>query len=913
MEFRARNYIAEEQSHALPRSRAAIHPLSSPSPPTHLRQVDDNVENRNNEEFFDPLRAPDSNAPVKIVDGRDSESSSYGNDDSAQVQMKEWTSFKRFLMQRFPVSKMISISSMSNMIVRGGKAYEKYSTSMHMEELDDPQKSSEEGAKVITWREYVSRLHELKEEINGAWHNEDRVARLLMDTSVSNFYPTLFVLTTDVLDMVGNVVWERIRQKAEFAEDGTKFCSLPENFRASDVCIDAKETCYNWFCKVGSIRELLPRIYLELAILPCWRFLTEQPAESLQRLVMMTRGLADPLASAYCRLYIAHRAQKLPFYDTGYLITCVNDIKLIFTQISSAKETAHGCLADSKSSLVSLMEPAIEFIMKCIFNDASLMRVGKVLVELGIGRSQEELFGGSSCVSIVLHHLLKELPTDVVSSHAVDILHLIKCSNDYSYDQCLNYRLLGLRLCEQISQIGSVDDIVNEVILVVSQCGLDEYLKVIDAYLDIVLQNQMDGHLKTILEGISELACDQVIAEDELAGLQSILVKVLSHFEDLEDVFSLNHFLQILDLMHGSSRSIVNMHILDMATRNGYVRDPTSIQLIFEISQELHNDIDIANKKNDDNQQQARLISHFVRMVDHGTEYEQHLAFLVECRGAFSSIIELKEILVHSSNFLATKALKDGKKHLSFVKSCMAFSEVTIPSISGHIKQLHLYLETAEVALLGGLVSHSDGLIDSALDCLQSFDRMEGSRAAVDSDGILSSIRKLCSLLIMVPDNPEVGILHIPKSILSIIHSQSWSPRMKTRIFCAIVSLSATLSQGRLPYHAFHPEVMGNDLLFFGNSSYVHELISLAASVLENLVDVIEREPSQAARGNMSLEACNCIVSSFKINEHVLLVCSKLIEIAKLCLSAKDKYLISTISFLDKNLPAATAASSITV
>ncbi|XVF77393.1 hypothetical protein PTKIN_Ptkin14bG0039400 [Pterospermum kingtungense] len=925
MEFRPRNYVVEEQSHALPRSRAGYHPLSSPSPHTLLHQDgdDDIVENRTNEEvFFDPLRAPDSNASVEIADGQGFESSSNRNDDSVQLQTKEWTSFKRLLMQRFPVSKMISVSSMSNTIVRGGKAHEKSSTSMHLEELDDPQKSSEESAKVITRQEYVSRLHELKDEINRAWHDEDRVkslklsikvARLLMDTSVSNFYPTLFVLSTDVLDMLGDMVWERIRQKAEFAEDGSKICSLPENFGASDVCIDAKETCYNWFCKVGSIRELLPRIYLELAILPCWHFLTEQPAESLNRLVMMTRGLADPVAFAYCHLYIAHRAQRLPLYDTGYLITCVNDIKLVFTRISSAKETAHGSLAGSKRSLVSLMEPAVEFIMKCIFNDGSLRRVGKVLVELGLGRSHEELFAGPPCVSIVLHHLLKELPTDVIGSHAVDILHLIKCSNDYSYDQFLNYRLLGLRLCEQISQIGTVDAIVNEVIQVVSQCGLDEYLKVVDAYLDIILQNQMDGYLKTILEEISELASDKVIAEDELAGLQSILVKVLSHFKDLEDVFSLNHFLQILDLMHGSSRSIVNMHILDMATRNGYICDPTTIQLLFEISQAMHNDTDIANMKNDDNHQQARLISRFVRMVDHGAEYERHLAFLVECRGAFGSISELKEILVHSSNCLATKALKDEKKHLSFIKSCIAFSEVTIPSISGQIKQLHLYLETAEVALLGGLVSHSDGLIGSALTCLESFDGMEGSRAAGDSDRILSAIRELFSLLIMVPGDPEVGILHIPKRILSIICSQSWSPKIKARIFCAILSLSATLSQGRLPYRTLHPEIMGNDLLFFGDSSYVHELVSLAESALENLVDVIEQEPSRAARGSMSLEACNCIASSFKINEHVSPVCSKLIETAKSCLSAKDKYLISTLGFLDKNLPAATVTPSIVI
>lgn len=56
-----------------------------------------------------------------------------------------------------------------------------------------------------------------------------------------------------------------------------------------------------------------------------------------------------------------------------------------------------------------------------------------------------------------------------------------------------------------------------------------------------------------------------------------------------------------------------------------------------------------------------------------------------------------QETLVHSSNGLAVKALRDAKNHVNFVKSCIAFSEVTLPSISTHIKQFNLYLETAEV------------------------------------------------------------------------------------------------------------------------------------------------------------------------------------------------------------------------
>ncbi|XP_059443996.1 uncharacterized protein LOC132175919 isoform X2 [Corylus avellana] len=913
MEFKPRNYTAERAAHALPRVCADNHPLSvSPSP---HRQVD--VVDHGNSDFFDPLRGLADNATVSEVQDLESTFS----EASTQLPTKEWISFKRFLMQRFPASKMVSISSMSHVLMKGVKTYEKSSTSTHLEELDDPEKYSEDGVKVITRQEYVSRLHELKDEINRAWRANDRVtslklsikvARLLMDTSVLHFYPTLFVLAMDIMDMVGDMVWERIKWKAEFAEDGTRICSLPENFQASDICYDAKETCNNWFCKIGSIRELLPRIYLELAILPCWRFLVDQPEDNLQRLVMMTRGLADPLASAYCRLFIAHCAQKLPSCDIGYLVKCVNDINILLMRIVSAKETTHRNSTDNKRLLFALIEPTIEYIMKCIFKDASERQVDNVLVDLGLGRNQVDLFGSLPCVSIVLHQLLKELPAEIVTSNAVEILHIIERSNDYSFDQCLNYRLLGFRLSERRSQMDIIHVAVDKVIQVVSQNNrLGEYLKVVDAYVDIVLQNQMDNHLNTILGGISNRACNKVVTEDELASLQTILVKLLTHFKCLEDVLALNHFLEILDIMYGSSRSIVNMHVLNMVT--SYIRDPTTIQMLFEISQALHDDLDFVNVKDDDNHP-AHLISRFVRMVDYGTEMERHLTFLVECRGAFGSLNELKETLVHSSNCLAIKTLKDAKKHLSFVKSCMAFSEVTLPSISAPIKQLNLYLETAEVALLCGLVSHSDGLLDSGISCLLSLDFADGSRTLADIEGILSAIQKLCSLLVMVPGNPEKGVTYSPNNILSLVNSKSWmTPGIRTRILCTILTLTATLSQNKLPYHVDNREIFGNDLLFFGDSSYLHELVSLSKSVLQSLVDAIEKEPSRAARGSMALEACNCIASSFVLSHGISPICSKLIETAKLCLSASDKYLQSTIKFLDKNLPNPMVAPSIAV
>ncbi|KAJ8754974.1 hypothetical protein K2173_015486 [Erythroxylum novogranatense] len=909
MEFRQRDYIAEEQARVLPRSRADNHPLSTPLLPPQLLHPNINNNQAQKLSARDATAFEDSPAAVSIGI-------------SGGVPSKEWTSFKRILMQKFPVSKMISVSSMPDVIRRTGKAKEMSLKSTRLEELDDTEKVFEDDDKIITRQEYVSRLHELKDEITRAWHAEDcvtalrlsiKVAKLLMDTTVLHFYPTLFVLATDILDMLGEMVWERIRQKAEFSENGSSLYSLPEKLKATDICSAAKETCNNWFFKVGSIRELLPRIYLELAILPCWRFLLDHPEDVLQRLVMMTRGIANPLASAYCHLYMAHCARKLHASHTGFLVTCVNDMKILLRRLLLEYETSHGHLSENRRLLVSLMEPTIEYIMKCIFEGSSERLVDAVLMELGFGRNQVDVFQTVPCVSIVLHHLLKELPVEVVSSNAMYVLDLIKSSIDSSFDQCLNYRLLGFKLSESRPPMDIINKVLPEIIKVASEYDrLDEYLKVVDAYVDIVLQNEMDNYLNAVLEGISERAVNKEISEDKLGFLQSFLTKLLSYMKDLTDIFALSHFLDILDVMHGGARNGVDMHILKMATRDGSICDQSTIQFLFEISQSLHDGMDFVNVKDDENQQAMRLISRFIQMVDYGLETEQHLTFLVECRVAFGNLNDLKDTLVHSSNCLAIKALKDDKKHLVFVKSCVAFGEVTIRSISSQARQLSLYLETAEVALMGGLVSHSDGLIVAALGCLESVDLRDGPQAPVVLDGMLSSICKLCGLVVMVPGNCEQETNKVIKNILSLVHFQSWmTPKVKTRVLCTIVLLLSTLSQNKLPYHSCSSEILGNDMLFFGETPYAHELISLSEAAINDLVNYIEEEPSKAARGSMALEACNCIASSFKVSHDVLQICWKLLETARLCLNADDRYLQSTTKYIDHQLPSSGFVASL--
>lgn len=99
----------------------------------------------------------------------------------------------------------------------------------------------------------------------------------------------------------------------------------------------------------------------------------------------------------------------------------------------------------------------------------------------------------------------------------------------------------------------------------------------------------------------------------------------------------------------------------------------------------MHDSLDPFSPEGDRRDLQ-RLVAKFVRQVDFGKDLEQHLNFLVDCRKAFCNMTGVQEQLVHVCNRLAMEALrlvkgKHSPRTAAFVKACVAFNQITVPSL----------------------------------------------------------------------------------------------------------------------------------------------------------------------------------------------------------------------------------------
>jgi hypothetical protein len=341
----------------------------------------------------------------------------------------------------------------------------------------------------LTQKEYEEHVAQLSADLDRAWANDERVgslkiaiqlAKLLADTNNPQFYPTVFVLVTDVLDRFGNMVFKRIKLKAEEAINeaaGTasskKKFTLGDDFTANEIPASAKDTCRNWFYKSACIRELLPRVYVEIALFKCYRFLTDADMPSiLTRLGSIIRGIGDPLVSCYARTYLVVVGKEVSPQLTQHVIVLLQDILFSFSVLREehmVSEMKKGKITEK--AYIYLLSPGIEWVLKCVGRNANKEVFQAIL----------QMYREYSNDSMVLKHIMDCFDGSHYAHGALGMVTLVKGATVSCFSAVDLFTSLGKQLSVYAPPEEQRLPLLNEVWKVVTK--LSDVKEYVDAAL----------------------------------------------------------------------------------------------------------------------------------------------------------------------------------------------------------------------------------------------------------------------------------------------------------------------------------------------------------------------------------------------------------------------------------------------
>ncbi|XP_077407451.1 VPS35 endosomal protein-sorting factor-like isoform X3 [Vanacampus margaritifer] len=810
----------------------------------------------------DPLSmfAAETPSTTHISFAGDARTKEEKEDEPVGADFEPWSTKRGEILARFTTTEKLSInlcmgSDRGNSQNPASSAVsEKVRT--RLEELDDLEEGSQRELLNLSQQEYANRIAELNQSLKEAWASDQKVkalkiviqcSKLLSDTSVIQFYPSKFVLITDILDTFGQLVYDRI----------WTMCSdprpLPDSFTVDDVNDTAKETCLNWFFKIASIRELLPRLYVEASILKCNRFLNKFGIqETLPRLTAMIRGIGDPLVAAYTRAYLCRVGMEVaPSLKDG-LKRNFFDLLGTFRQISG--ESVRSQLLAQRVEMpeyLTLYSPAVNWILQC-----SAYRAPETLLTEMMERCKK--MGNNA---LLLNSVMRAFRPEFVATRAMDFIGMIKDCDEAGFPKHLLFGSLGRCLACADPPESERLTILNEAWKVITKVRSPlDYVNCAEIWVEFTCRNFTKREVNTVLADIIKHMTPDRAFEEAYPQLQSVIRKILAHFHDFSVLFSMERFLPFLDMFQKDGvRVEVCRSIMDVFIRHQLepTRDPVILNAMMHICKTVHDSVNALTLE-DEKRSLSVLIIGFMRVVSFGRDFEQQLSFCVEARATFCNLESVLVQLIHTVNQLAmeTRRVMRGnhsRKTAAFVRACAAFSFITIPSLSSIFSRLHLYLLSGQVALANQCLSQADAFLKAAVSILPEVPRsisVEGKIRSSESF-LLDFINNLLATLLVVPDHPEHGVLYLVRGVLNMVQDYTWEENSdaKVRVYICALPLLAAMSQESYLYTI--PKVDSNETLYGGDPKFLSEINKMCETLIGQILDHLKalgREEQQSTR-----------------------------------------------------------------
>lgn len=430
----------------------------------------------------------------------------------------------------------------------------------------------------------------------------------------------------------------------------------------------------------------------------------------------------------------------------------------------------------SFSTYLTLYIPSLEWLCFCLCNnndaDANSVDILRDFKSLIDPESNPGIF------ALALNSFLTTFSPTLVSTHASTFLDMVKSvaskANSNSFPMHILIKNLGKAFVSSHSVWQSQDSndklhILNDVWKVVTKLDVSGYLICAEVWIEFVVQNfgvrEINTILKDIVKHMSKV--DRETFENHYDQFLSIASKI-SKFsgEDFSSFFAMDNFMPFLDLIQkesvkvDASKIIVKAFLVQAGSsdyQDQYISDPVILNAMVQLCKTMHDSVNALTLE-DDRRQISELIIDFLALVKYD-DPEGQFNFYVESRANYSNLENVLSFLVHIVNRLAMeqKARSKGQKPRqtgAFIRTCLSYSFITIPSLDDFAVRLQLYLSSAQVALQNSCLSQTDSFVRAAILLLSQLPAnfvLSDGRTVSSDPFFVSYTSNLVSFLLVVP------------------------------------------------------------------------------------------------------------------------------------------------------------------
>ncbi|CAD8189870.1 unnamed protein product [Paramecium octaurelia] len=701
-------------------------------------------------------------------------------------------------------------------------------------------------SKMIQQKTYIQKVLDIRRDLKRQWINGDKVAslqlaiqscKLLIDNDKPLFAPVKYVYIIDILETFGKFVIERLLKLSypQYTDQKIAEISL-QSVVGSNISETASEIGRNWINKIGSIRELLPRLYIEATLLKVYYFIDQTQIKPIfQRLIKQVRAIGDYINALYFALYLFRIGAELFSGEKDYLISTLKDFFIYMNQ-----KNKFGKLDVQGDQYLRLFEPYLIQTFRQYSQNCTEREFKDIF----------EHFRQSTQNHFVLKKMIEQFQAVHISTLALELFSIMQAypvDNKYQLYACFLPKIAkgltnvaaGAEICEYVLQD----------ILQIKSFSL--FLEILASLIELIFRS-FQGYQKNqffflILQRFNDLFSmvekDQVNtnqSKDTFIKLHQFIIKIFQDSQDISEILQIDTFITCIQFFPEDMKKLVCNDLLSMIINRDQkekITDPMAVHSIVKLTANLNNKKSITK---DEQKGLAKIINQLLQKIDFGKDLEQTLNLYAEMRGQFGNISGLSEILIDRALDLIFRGKrlskgKNQKKIISFYQACIAYSFITIPTIDNPISRLRKYIQVAQVGLSLNLLSQSEAVIKTTIENLLELPETFNGRPI--DEIVVPYILDLISFIIVVPDDPSAGYLNIFQGLLKALEQLKWNPKNggihSIVIYVNCIQYLCAQVQERLPYH--FENVKSNDALFNKDSQFSLTILELVQQLYVKL------------------------------------------------------------------------------